>query len=125
MTGMFTFGANGISDVVAFLYGLNAPPTVAVNAGSAGGTATIAVTPTAPGLNDLNVRSVDAAGNPGPIADYRFFVGSGAAPVALWGLTEGTGVTAADTGTGNHPLTLNSTTWTSGRVPGSHAVTFN
>jgi hypothetical protein len=129
--GTFTLGAgavndNGVNDVASYLYGLVDPPSSAVPASSLGGTATVSVTPTAPGLNTLYVRSVDRVGNLSPIAQYRFFVASGTAPVGLWALNEGSGTTAADTGTGNHPLTLTSGAgWTGGRLVGGNAATFN
>jgi hypothetical protein len=125
-TGSFTFAANGVSDVVAYRYGFTSPPTNTVAASTMGGSATASITPTAPGLTDLFVRSVDRVGNLGPIADFRFFVGSGTSPVGVWHLDEGAGTSAGDSGSGHHPLTLaGSAAWGAGRVSGTSAATFN
>ncbi|WP_412544356.1 LamG-like jellyroll fold domain-containing protein [Longispora sp. K20-0274] len=48
------------------------------------------------GKHTLAVRSVDRAGNLGPIKRYEFKVGNGTAPVGEWLLTEGTGTVAKD-----------------------------
>jgi hypothetical protein len=130
-TGTFTFGSNGVSDggvndVVSYLYGPTNPPATPVAASGMGGSATIGFTPNHPGLNDLYVRSVDRAGNLGPVTDYRFFVGSGTDPVGVWSLGEGTGTTAHDTGTGRHDATLHGGgSWTAGRLVGTNALHFN
>jgi hypothetical protein len=130
-TGTFTFSPNGSADVVAYRYGLTDPPASTVNA-VADGTATVGITPPAPGINDLYVRGVDRAGNLGPTVDYRFLVGNGSDPVAVWNIDAGTGTTLADTGAGTgspavkHPMTLaTGTAWTAGRVVGGHSVNFN
>jgi hypothetical protein len=132
-TGSFTFGANGVSDVAGYKYGFTSPPTTSINATAVGGTATVQLTPTSPGITDLYVRSFDQVGNLGPIRDYRFFVGSGANPVGIWKLDDGTGTTAADTGSGTgdpavtHPATLTDVGWstTTARLVGGTTATFN
>src|SRR5205823_1204092 len=78
------------------------------------------VTPNHPGLNDLLVRSVDRAGNVGPIADYRFYVASGVDPVAVYSMA-GSGGTLADTGSpGGHPATVSGNA-----VQGGGVTSFN
>ncbi|MFL6072998.1 MAG: DNRLRE domain-containing protein [Mycobacteriales bacterium] len=73
--GTFTFGAAGVADVAGYRYGLTSPPSTAVAAAGLGGPATVQVTPTQSGPASLYVRSVDRAGNLGPITRYDFFVG--------------------------------------------------
>ncbi|MFI5935066.1 RHS repeat-associated core domain-containing protein [Actinoplanes sp. NPDC051494] len=75
--GTFTFGAAGVTDASAFLYGLDTnPPTTAVNATSLGGSASVSITPTTVGNHTLYVRSRDRAGNLSPVKTYMFSVGS-------------------------------------------------
>ncbi|HWG99657.1 MAG TPA: DUF6531 domain-containing protein, partial [Pilimelia sp.] len=77
--GSFTFGANGVGDVSAFVYGLDSnPPTTVVNAASLGGGATVSLTPASDGPHTLYVRSRDRAGNLSPVTEYSFNVGAGA-----------------------------------------------
>ena len=77
VAGTFSFDANGVGDVSAFLYGLDAnPPTTAVNATSVGGSATVSITPTTAGSHTLYVRSRDRAGNLSAITSYAFSVDS-------------------------------------------------
>jgi hypothetical protein len=106
-TGTFTFSANGVSDAAGYYYGPTDPPATFVAAGSVGGGATGAITPSQPGINDLWVRAVDRAGNLGPSYDYRFWVGAGTSPVARYTFGNPSAL-GADTGTGTgtlHPLT--------------------
>jgi hypothetical protein len=130
-TGTFTLGPNGVADVASYLYSLGtSPPTTSAPAATVGGSATASVTPTNAGVNDLFVRSVDQAGNLGPITDYRFYVGSGTPAVGVWALGEGSGTTGADTAAPppyvGHPLTLSGgASWTAGRLVGTNAATFN
>jgi len=75
--GTFTFGAAGVTDAAAFLYGLDTnPPTTAVNATTLGGSATTTITPTTAGAHTVYVRSRDRAGNLSPITSYAFTVGT-------------------------------------------------
>ncbi|GIF04654.1 hypothetical protein Asi03nite_21920 [Actinoplanes siamensis] len=75
--GAFSFAANGVSDVAAFLYGLDTnPPTTVVNASSIGGSASVSITPATAGDHTLYVRSRDRAGNLSAITSYVFTVGS-------------------------------------------------
>lgn len=77
VAGTFGFGANGVSDVAAFLYGLDTnPPATAVNATSVGGSATVSITPATAGPHTLYVRSRDRAGNLSGITSYAFTVDS-------------------------------------------------
>ncbi|MEU8248856.1 LamG-like jellyroll fold domain-containing protein [Nonomuraea sp. NPDC048916] len=128
--GSFTFGANGVADVTAFLYGLNTAPVTEVMADAAGGTATVRLTPSEDGPNVLSVRSRDAAGEQGPIRSYVFNVRDGTGPAGHWRLDEGQGGTAADSA-GSHPATMTGGAWIDGRAgkalrfggAGQHAVT--
>ena len=73
--GSFTFGANGATDVAAYLYGLDTnPPATAVNATTLGGDASVSITPATAGSHILYVRSRDRAGNLSPIYAYAFTV---------------------------------------------------
>ncbi|MET7952118.1 LamG-like jellyroll fold domain-containing protein [Micromonospora sp. NPDC005324] len=97
-TGEFNISANGETDVVGFRYGLNNGSTPEyVPALQLGGGATVQVTPDEEGPANLYVRSVDRAGNPGPIyvspcglgapgvgGGYYFKTGAGSPPVAHW-----------------------------------------
>jgi hypothetical protein len=129
--GTFTFGSNGnsdagVNDVVSYLYGTTEAPVTPVNATGMGGGATIQFTPTHVGINDLYVRSVDRAGNLGPVTDYRFLVGRGTPPVGAWSLAEGTGTLAHDSGSGHHDATLHGgASWTAGRLVGDKALHLN
>jgi hypothetical protein len=131
-TGIFRFDSNaisdgGVNDVVAYRYDTVEPPLTQLAAPAMGESVSINVTPSRPGLMTLYVRSVDRAGNLSPVRKYRFFVGSGAAPVGMWKLSDGSGSTATDTGGGQHPGVMSSGTgWSvDGRLVGSGAATFN
>jgi hypothetical protein len=87
-TGAFTFGVNGVDDVVGFQYDSHDQPQTYVAVTN--GTATAQFTPPGDGPMDLYVRSVDRAGNLGPIHKYHFWVGAGDLPVGHWRL-EGRG----------------------------------
>jgi RHS repeat-associated protein len=77
--GTFTFAAGGVSDVAAYLYGLDAnPPTTAVAASSLGGSAAVTITPPTSGPHTLYAVSMDRAGNASPLRSYQFYVGTGA-----------------------------------------------
>ncbi|MBF8186166.1 LamG domain-containing protein [Nonomuraea sp. K274] len=114
--GSFTFGANGVADVTAFVYGLNDVPDTEVNA--SGGQAAVWLTPDEDGPNVLSVRSKDAAGKQGPIRSYVFNVRDGTGPTGHWTLDEGQGGAAADSA-GDHPMTLGGAAWTDGRQAGA------
>jgi RHS repeat-associated protein len=75
--GTFSFAANGVSDVSAFLYGLDVnPPVTTVNATILGGSSSASITPKTGGDHSLYVRSRDRAGNLSAITVYRFTVGA-------------------------------------------------
>ncbi|MEU4395567.1 DNRLRE domain-containing protein [Kribbella sp. NPDC023855] len=77
--GTFTFGASGVSDAVAYEYGIDTnPPDQVVNAATPGATTSISITPTADGPHTLWVRTRDRAGNRSPLTAYQFAVGGGA-----------------------------------------------
>lgn len=104
-TGAFTLGRNGVGDVAGFRYDLHDQPSTFVAAG-VDGTATALVTPPDDGPMDLFVRSVDKAGNVGPMYRYHFWVGPGTPPRAHWRL-EGLDETAVrDDGSGHHDGTV-------------------
>ncbi|MFB9468322.1 LamG-like jellyroll fold domain-containing protein [Nonomuraea salmonea] len=117
LAGAFTFDPDGVTDVVAYVYGLDTTPKTEVAAG-ADGRATIRLTPSHDGPNVLAVRSKDRAGQLGPIRIYVFNVNPGRAPAAHWTMDDGQGGAAADA-TGAHPATLYGATWTSGRTGGA------
>ena len=76
IAGTFTIDSNGVSDngvddVASYLYSTLDPPSTPVAAPSLGAPVTVTVTPTRPGLNTLFARSVDRAGNLGPITAYK------------------------------------------------------
>lgn len=73
--GTFTFGANGVTDVVGFSYEFNGQATQDVPAGP-DGTATMTFTPEESHVGPVTlwVVSRDRAGNPGPAREYLFFV---------------------------------------------------
>ncbi|SNS29780.1 Concanavalin A-like lectin/glucanases superfamily protein [Streptosporangium subroseum] len=114
LAGSFTFDPNGISDVAAYVYGLDTSPKTEVAPGT-DGTATIQLTPRHDGPNVLSVRSKDRAGQLGPIRTYVFNVNSGSAPKGHWPLDEGQGTVGADIA-GTHPATLYGATWASGKT---------
>ncbi|MFD1500255.1 LamG-like jellyroll fold domain-containing protein [Streptosporangium lutulentum] len=114
LAGSFTFDPNGISDVAAYVYGLDISPKTEVVPG-ADGTATIRLTPRHDGPNVLSVRSKDRAGQLGPIRTYVFNVNAGSAPRGHWPLDEGQGTAGADAA-GTLPATLYGATWTSGKT---------
>ncbi|NEY32006.1 DNRLRE domain-containing protein [Streptomyces sp. PRKS01-65] len=75
--GEFEFGANGVTDTVEYLWGLDrTPPSNSVKPAVKGGSVKQKITPLTPGPHTLYVRSVDAGGNPGPVYPYRFYVKS-------------------------------------------------
>ncbi|MCP2345369.1 LamG-like jellyroll fold domain-containing protein [Nonomuraea roseoviolacea] len=127
LAGTFTFDPNGVTDVAAYVYGLDTTPKAEVAPG-ADGRATIALTPRHDGPNVLAVRSKDRAGQLGPIRTYVFNVNAGKAPSGHWAFDEGQGTVAGDAANA-HPATLNGATWTSGktgtglRLAGAYAQT--
>ncbi|NUP76258.1 MAG: LamG domain-containing protein [Nonomuraea sp.] len=114
LAGGFTFAPNGVTDVAAYVYGLDTTPKTEVQPGQ-DGTAAIVLTPSHDGPNVLSVRSKDHAGQLGPIRTYVFNVNAGRGPAGHWALDEGQGATAADAA-GTHPATLYGAAWTSGRT---------
>ncbi|MFF0308208.1 LamG-like jellyroll fold domain-containing protein [Streptosporangium sp. NPDC004379] len=115
-TGSFTFTPADVTDVVAYVYGLDTAPKTEVAAGQTGGPATIRLTPRHDGPNVLAVRSKDRAGHQSPIRTYVFNVNPGSGPDGHWTLDDGQGGVAADRA-GAHPATLyGSAAWTSGRT---------
>jgi hypothetical protein len=114
LAGSFTFAPNGVADVAAYVYGLDATPGTEVAPGP-DGTATIQLTPTHDGPNVLSVRSKDRAGQLGPVRTYVFNVNSGQAPRGHWRLDEGEGSVAGDAANA-HPATLYGATWATGKT---------
>jgi hypothetical protein len=122
-TGAFTLGASGVADVAGFRYDLHDQP--ATYAAASGGAATVLVTPPEDGPMDLYVRSVDRAGNEGPLRRYHFFVGPGTPPRGQWRLDGITESQAVDDSSSHHDgtVTLGPSTWKVGRV--GDALWFN
>ncbi|MDP4504732.1 LamG-like jellyroll fold domain-containing protein [Nonomuraea turcica] len=114
LAGAFTFAPNGVTDVAAYVYGLDTTPATQVAPGP-DGTATIQLTPRHDGPNVLSVRSKDRAGQLGPIRTYVFNVNAGTAPSGHWALDEGGGTVAGDAANAN-PATLYGATWTTGKT---------
>ncbi|GAA4720052.1 DNRLRE domain-containing protein [Phytohabitans rumicis] len=76
--GTFTLGAAGVTDVAAYLYGLDVnPPTKRIAPAALGGSVDVSVTPKTDGPHVLYVRSRDRAGNLSPVRAYAFLVGPG------------------------------------------------
>jgi hypothetical protein len=75
---VFEFGANGVSDTVKYVWGLDrTPPSEPTDETPVkGGSVKQKITPLTPGPHTLYVRAYDAGGNPGPIYPYRFYVKS-------------------------------------------------
>ncbi|CAM3731705.1 LamG-like jellyroll fold domain-containing protein [Kibdelosporangium persicum] len=114
--GRFTFTANGVPDVAAFLYGLNTDPSVRVEPATLGGSATVDITPVRESRNQLAVQSVDRAGNRGPIRRYDFLVNSLPDPCGYWPFSDGGGDFALDESWhGNDATTTGNVTWTGER----------
>ncbi|MER7498946.1 LamG-like jellyroll fold domain-containing protein [Nonomuraea pusilla] len=114
LAGAFTFTPNGVTDVAAYVYGLDTTPGSQVAAGQ-DGSATIQLTPVHDGPNVLAVRSKDRAGQLGPIRTYLFNVNAGSGPAGRWPFDEGQGTVAADAADA-HPATLcGGAAWTAGR----------
>lgn len=76
--GTFTLGANGVTDVAAYLYGLDSDPSTVVNAPSLGAAASVSLTPASDGPHTLKVQSRDRGGNLSAVTSYAFNVGTGA-----------------------------------------------
>ncbi|MCP2331279.1 LamG-like jellyroll fold domain-containing protein [Actinoalloteichus caeruleus] len=106
-TGEFTFDANGVDDVVRYLYSTEHDnPTTPVEADGIGGPATILVTPTSEGPLTLWVRSQDQAGNLSPITRYTYLVSGGSPPVSRWKFNEFDGATTPDSSGNGHTASV-------------------
>ncbi|MFB9627401.1 LamG-like jellyroll fold domain-containing protein [Nonomuraea helvata] len=127
-TGTFSFGANGVGDVVRYRYWTasvaGTTPPAFVSADAPGGPAKALVTPPSRGPMDLYVQSVDRAGNVGQnIRHYHFAAGRGTPSTGHWQLdgfghqstvsdASGNGRTGTVTNDGAH---LKGAAWTTGR----------
>ncbi|MGY0231455.1 LamG-like jellyroll fold domain-containing protein [Longispora urticae] len=120
-TGKFTLNDAGATDVVGFQWGWGSPVTFVP---AANHKAELNLTPMAPNMQTLAVRSVDAAGNLSDIRKFEFDVLPGALEVGNWPLAEGSGSVGADTVPNNpHHLALSgSTTWAPALGPDSRSV---
>ncbi len=122
--GSFTFGSNGVADVVSYRYSFD---TDALGSTATGAAPTVAYTPASPGSHRLYVQSVDRAGWTSPVKLYRFSVGF-PGKAGGWKLDEGTGATAADSTVGASTLQVSGATWTQGLLamlrPDDHALQF-
>jgi hypothetical protein len=103
-TGTFTIDRGGDTDVTGFLYSTQDPPTTPLTA-RPDGTATVKITPERRGPNTLYVRSVDGAGNRGPVQSHTFNVRAEAAPTGWWAFDEASGSAATDSTDNNRALT--------------------
>lgn len=139
----FTFSANGNSDPVFkndvefYEWDLgNDTPTRKADPATLGGNATIEVAPSTFGPNVLYVRSVDRAGNRGPLEKYFFTVDRACADVladtcaaAVYGLDQTSGTTAPDASGHNRTLTVKGADWVAGHNsasdPADKALRFN
>ena len=120
VSGTFTFSSGGVADVVGYRYGFgDNQPQTPVAAATPGGDASVSITPPGWGPQQLQVQTVDRAGNLSPIATYSFLVGKGTPPVAYWPMD---GYNAATTSPDANGHTLAVTgigagaVWTTGRV---------
>lgn len=129
----FTLSANGNSDSVfkndveyyEWDLGSDTPGRKATPA-SLGGNATIEVPTSTFGPNVLYVRSVDQAGNRGPLEKYIFTADRACADAladscaaAVYGLDQTSGTTAPDTSGHDRDLTVKGADW----VAGNHSAT--
>ncbi|MER7969131.1 FG-GAP-like repeat-containing protein [Streptomyces sp. NPDC096080] len=72
--GIFTLSSNGVADVTKYEYWTDTVSTVRSAApGSAGGSVSVKITPSAAGANQLYARSLDKAGNKSDLATYLFY----------------------------------------------------
>lgn len=143
-TGLFRFGANGNqdpaygNDVDHYLWGLNTdtPATQARPAALGGEAVDVPVQVVKFGINVLRVRSVDRAGNAGPVRTVEFQAGracadppSDACAAAAYKLDENTGTAAGDAGRGGNALPLTGAGWAPGNQgaanPADTAVRLN
>ncbi|MFM9691837.1 LamG-like jellyroll fold domain-containing protein [Streptomyces europaeiscabiei] len=139
----FTLSANGNSDSVFkndvefYEWDLgNDTPTRKAEPATLGGNATIEVAPSTFGPNVLYARSVDRAGNRGPLEKYFFTVDRACADVladtcaaAVYGLDQTSGTTALDTSGHDRTLTVKGADWVAGNNsagdPADKALRFN
>jgi hypothetical protein len=130
-TGAFTITANGVTDVASYSYatdGLCYDYTGSVKPATLGGPATIRITPTTSGTQQLCVTSIDRVGHQSPLGRYTYSAGPMALTLAHYTADAGTGKVLADSGTGNHPATLaGNATWAAGRTmdPSDKAIKLN
>lgn len=73
-------------DVDRYAYGWDDSTSLSVDADKLGGDASVTLEPTGDGPRDLYVRTVDRAGNMGPLRVYHFYVRAGNGPVAQYTL---------------------------------------
>ncbi|MGW1540884.1 LamG-like jellyroll fold domain-containing protein [Streptomyces sp. NPDC002309] len=139
----FTLSANGNSDSVFkndveyYEWDLgNDTPTRKATPASLGGNAVIEVPTSTFGPNVLYVRSVDRAGNRGPLEKYFFTVDRACADIladscaaAVYDLDQTTGTTAPDTSGHDRDLTVKGADWVAGNNsandPADKALRFN
>ncbi|MFC0529733.1 LamG domain-containing protein [Phytohabitans kaempferiae] len=129
VAGTVTIDANVDTDVASYEYAFNT--TVFTSAGapaSLSGPVTLTLTPRTFGPQVLHARSVDRAGNRGPVRSY-FFKIPAAAPVGGYRMDEGSGTTSADWSGRDRYLTLpaSGVTWTQGKTgtAGDHGLRFD
>ncbi|MDX3643484.1 LamG-like jellyroll fold domain-containing protein [Streptomyces sp. MB09-02B] len=139
----FTLSANGNADPVFkndvefYEWDLgNDTPARKADPAALGGNATIEVPTSTFGPNVLYVRSVDRAGNRGPLEKYFFTVDRACADIlantcaaAVYGLDQTSGATAPDTSGHDRDLTVKGADWVAGNNsasdPADKALRFN
>ncbi|MFD9426050.1 MULTISPECIES: VCBS repeat-containing protein [unclassified Streptomyces] len=80
--GTFTLGANGVDDVVTYVWYTDSEPQLRQVSVPAGSEAAITYTPLNKGLSRLYAYSIDAAGNHSDTMTYRFYANGATAPDA-------------------------------------------
>ncbi|WP_143120647.1 LamG domain-containing protein [Actinacidiphila alni] len=122
VAGDFLISA-GASDVLTYIYQLNGGRLVQKTFKSPTPSLTIEMTPDVRGVNELQVETLDAAGNRSSSGFFDFKVAAGAPAVDTWSFDEGTGTSAADS-VGGHTATLGGgATWSSRARLGKSLIT--
>lgn len=127
--GSVTLDATVDGDVASYEYAFNTNVFTSAGApASLSGPVTLTLTPRTFGPQVLHARSVDRAGNRGPVRSY-FFKIPAAGPAGGYRMDEGSGTTSADWSGRGRYLTLpaSGVSWTQGRTgtAGDHGLHFD